>query len=67
LPGPERDIPIVALTANAFVGQRETYLAAGMTDYVTKPIQPPALFAAISRCGQPGARSAVQAEPALTA
>jgi two-component system, sensor histidine kinase len=49
LPGPERDVPIVALTANALVGQRETYLAAGMNDYVTKPIQPALLFAAIDR------------------
>jgi PAS domain S-box-containing protein len=66
LPGQERDIPIIALTANAFVGQRETYLAAGMNDYVTKPIQPAALFAAINRCSQPRVR-AVEQEPELTA
>lgn len=47
--GPECDVPIIALTANALVGQRETYLAAGMNDYITKPIQPPLLFAAINR------------------
>ncbi|MEN3287126.1 MAG: hypothetical protein V7634_1426 [Bradyrhizobium sp.] len=49
LPGTVRDVPIIALTANALVGQRETYLAAGMNDYITKPIQPPLLFAAINR------------------
>ncbi|MDU6376666.1 MAG: response regulator, partial [Bradyrhizobium sp.] len=53
LPGPERCVPIIALTANALVGQRETYLAAGMNDYVTKPIQPPLLFAAIRRWALP--------------
>lgn len=53
LPGPERDVPIIALTANALVGQREAYLAAGMNEYVTKPIQPPTLFAAIRRWARP--------------
>ncbi len=43
-------IPIIALTANAMKGDRETYLEAGMTDYVSKPINPPKLFAAIGRC-----------------
>jgi signal transduction histidine kinase/ActR/RegA family two-component response regulator len=41
--------PIVALTANALPGQREQYLHAGMTDYVSKPIQPKLLLEAISR------------------
>jgi two-component system, sensor histidine kinase len=49
LVGPERAVPIIALTANAMVGQRESYLAAGMNDYVTKPIQPSLLFTAIKR------------------
>jgi two-component system, sensor histidine kinase len=46
---PERDIPIIALTANALVGQRDHYLAAGMNDYLTKPVQPADLYAALSR------------------
>jgi light-regulated signal transduction histidine kinase (bacteriophytochrome)/ActR/RegA family two-component response regulator len=49
LSGPERDVPIVALTANALAGQREICLAAGMNSFLTKPIQPDALYDAIQR------------------
>ncbi len=44
-----RNIPIIALTANAMKGARETYLAAGMNGYVSKPINPEELFASIDR------------------
>lgn len=50
IPGDIRNIPIVALTANSMIGDREIYLEAGMTDYVSKPIVPDLLFAAIARC-----------------
>jgi PAS domain S-box-containing protein len=59
LAGPERTVPIIALTANALVGQRENYLAAGMNDYVTKPIKPATLVAAINRwCARSGSDAA---------
>jgi signal transduction histidine kinase/AmiR/NasT family two-component response regulator len=49
LPGAAGRVPIIALTANALAGDRETYLEAGMNDYVTKPIHTPDLLAAIAR------------------
>ena len=42
-------IPIIALTANALVGDRDRYLAAGMTDYLSKPIDVAALLATLGR------------------
>jgi len=49
LPGAAGQVPIIALTANAMAGDRESYVAAGMDDYVSKPIDPKRLLEALMR------------------
>ncbi len=47
-----RNLPIVAITAHAMRGTKQDYLAAGMTDFVPKPISVKALAISLHRlCG----------------
>jgi CheY-like chemotaxis protein len=41
--------PVLALTANASEADREISLAAGMDDFITKPVVPAALYAMLAR------------------
>jgi signal transduction histidine kinase/CheY-like chemotaxis protein/HPt (histidine-containing phosphotransfer) domain-containing protein len=58
-------IPIIAVTANAMQGDREHCLAAGMDDYLAKPIQMETLRAVLHRWAAPSmARGTVSDLPA---
>jgi CheY-like chemotaxis protein len=46
LPG-NADTPIVAMTANAFEEDRQVCFAAGMNDFLGKPVIPEVLFATV--------------------
>jgi signal transduction histidine kinase/FixJ family two-component response regulator len=51
LPAPASSITIIALTANAMAGAEEYYRAAGMDDFVSKPIRSEVLLAKLARIG----------------
>ena len=53
--GTDRHTRIVAMTAHAMTSDRERCLAAGMDGYLSKPIEPSALFAVVEQGGDGGA------------
>ncbi len=53
MPSPIKEVPIVALTANAFTGTDDECLKVGMNDYVSKPIQMNNLYSKIVQHARP--------------
>jgi PAS domain S-box-containing protein len=56
-----RDLPVIAITAHAMPADKERCLAAGMNDYVTKPIDPELLTETVLRWLPSGRESAAVA------
>jgi PAS domain S-box-containing protein len=52
LPADKARVPIIAMTAHAMAGARAEYIAAGMNDYLSKPIDPRAFLAMVERWTQ---------------
>jgi len=57
------DLPIIAMTANAMLGDRDKCLQAGMNDHVSKPVDPGLLYVTLMRWIKPAHPPAI--EPAL--
>ena len=49
-----KDMPVIAMTANATKGDREKVLAVGMNDYIPKPFKIDAMFATLAKWIKPG-------------
>lgn len=58
-----RDLPVIAMTANAMASDREACLEAGMNDHVPKPINPDVLFGALLQWVKPVASLDTAAAP----
>jgi PAS domain S-box-containing protein len=58
-------LPIIAMTAHAMAGDADKSIAAGMSDHVTKPIDPDQLFGTLRKWIQPD-KNRVKVEPSKT-
>jgi signal transduction histidine kinase/CheY-like chemotaxis protein len=58
-----RDLPVIAMTANAMVGDRDKAVAAGMNDHIAKPIKVHDVFATLARWVRPAASALVAPPP----
>ncbi|MEQ1874417.1 MAG: response regulator [Ilumatobacteraceae bacterium] len=61
--GPDRHTPIIAMTAGVMVGDRERCVAAGMDDYIAKPLRMPELLAVLRRWSGPATHEDDLAQP----
>ncbi len=57
LPGPNGQVPIIALTANAMESDRKRCMEAGMNEYISKPLKATELQAMLAKVVQPGVDS----------
>ena len=51
-------LPIIAMTANAMIGDREKVIEAGMVDHIAKPLQVEEMFATLAKWIRPGTSGA---------
>lgn len=50
--GPQREVPVIALTADVYSRRPAEYIALGFNDFMSKPILVSSLMASIKRCGE---------------
>ncbi|MDB4265089.1 response regulator, partial [bacterium] len=62
----QHPVPIIAMTAHAMAGDSDKSLAAGMSDHVTKPIDPDQLFATLQKWIQPSQKRVAAQKPVVS-